>query len=336
MPWVTTYSMWNLFRNCRKACYWRYLKHLVPIDRDPNLAFGSLIHQALEQWHRDRSLPAVLVHIDRSYPKRTQDMRQKQAWHLATAMMKAYEARYPVEDFEVVALEKEFRGKIINPATGRTSRRLAMAGKVDGIVLINGEYFLFEHKTAAQVDGAYLERLWCDFQIQLYSLYVEKSLGIKVTGVLYNILVKARLKQREGETEAEYLERKGKLAAQSKSGRSSAKRREPESDESYQERLATKYAEPGMFHREMLYVSQDQLRDIQAELWELTQAFLDARRRGVFYTNTGHCFRFGRPCPYFPLCRAGGSPTVAENLYYRKPPHEELGSTAVTDHRPSL
>ena len=38
-----------------------------------------------------------------------------------------------------------------------------------------------------------------------------------------------------------------------------------------------------MFHREMLYLSRDRFETLQSELWELTQAFLDARRRGVFY-----------------------------------------------------
>ena len=27
---TTTYSMWNLFRNCRKAAHWRYVLELVP------------------------------------------------------------------------------------------------------------------------------------------------------------------------------------------------------------------------------------------------------------------------------------------------------------------
>ena len=48
---TTTYSMWRLFRNCRKACEYRYLRDLVPLERDHNLAFGSVIHDCLEIWH---------------------------------------------------------------------------------------------------------------------------------------------------------------------------------------------------------------------------------------------------------------------------------------------
>ncbi|MBI5529343.1 MAG: PD-(D/E)XK nuclease family protein, partial [Deltaproteobacteria bacterium] len=192
---VTTYSMWSLFRNCRKACELRYLQCLAPLERDRNLAFGSVIHECLEVWHRERDLLKVLDHIDRTYPNRAQDADQKRDWHLATAMMKGCAARYPTEEFNVVALEKTFEGKIVNPATGAESRSFTLAGKVDGIVTIGGEHWLVEHKTTAQLDADYLERLWTDFQIVLYSWYVEQALGIRITGIIYNVLVKARFQQ---------------------------------------------------------------------------------------------------------------------------------------------
>jgi len=78
----------------------------------------------------------------------------------------------------------------------------------------------------------------------------------------------------------------------------------------------------------MLYLSRDRFDILRTELWELTQAFLDARRRGVFYQNTGFCFNYHRPCAYFPICRSNGNPNVVENLYTITPPHEELRAAA--------
>jgi hypothetical protein len=327
----TTYSMWNLFRNCRKAAQWRYVLELVPLEKDRYLSYGSLIHECLEVWHRARDLAAALDVIDRACPNRAHQEEQRRVWHLATAMMRGYAARYAQEEFEVVALEKDFVGEIVNPDTGAASRSFTLAGKVDGIVRIGDEHFLFEHKTAAGVDAGYLERLWTDFQITVYAYYVEKALGIRIAGVLYNILVKARLQQSAGETEEEFEARRAELVAKSKTGKSSAKRRLPESDDEFQARLAAKYAEPEMFHRETLYISRDQFATLRSELWELTQAFLDARRRDVWYQNTSFCFQYGRPCPYFALCRSGGSPNVLENFYERRPPHEELSQPAAGD-----
>jgi len=329
-PMITTYSMWSLFRNCRQACRLRYFEQLVPIEKAHTLSFGSLIHDCLELWHGKRDLAVVLDHVDRALPDRARDERALADWHLATAMMKGYTATYPDEELEVVALEKEFEGKIVNPATGAASRSFTLAGKVDGIVRLDGEHFLLEHKTAGQIDGGYIERLWTDFQIILYAWYVEQVFGIRVAGIVYNVLVKAKLKQGKGETEAEFEKRRGALIAKSKTGRSSAKRRMPESDEDFQTRLEAKYAEPGMFHREVLYISRDQFATLRAELWELSQSLLDARRRDVWYQNTAFCFHWGRPCAYFPACRSGLNPNVIENLYERRAPHEELRTGAAT------
>ncbi|HNY39092.1 MAG TPA: PD-(D/E)XK nuclease family protein [Bryobacteraceae bacterium] len=321
---VSTYSMWSQFRNCRKAVDWRYLQHLVPLERDRNLHFGSLIHECLQVWHERGELPAVLALIDRLCPNRIHDENQRRDAHLATAMMKAYASRYAAEEFEVLALEKTFEGPIVNPATGAASRSFVLAGKVDGIIRIGSENFVLEHKTASQLDSDYLERLWTDFQITIYAYYVEQTMGIPITGILYNVLVKGKLQQSKGETEEEFETRRAELLAKSKTGKSSAKRRMPETDDEFQQRLAEKYTDQTMLHREMLYLARDRFEILRSELWELTQAFLDARRRGVFYQNTGFCFNYQRPCPYFALCRSNGNPNVIENFYQRVEPHEEL------------
>jgi hypothetical protein len=321
---VTTYSFWNTFRNCRKACEWRYLKELVPISRDHALSFGTLIHTCLEIWHGGSGLDGVLDFIDRSLPNRAQDESQKSDWHLARAMMTGYTAHYPIEEFEVIALEKTFAGRIVNPATGACSRSLTIAGKVDGIVRRGREHYILEHKTASQVDADYLERLWTDLQITMYAHHIEQTLGIRIAGVIYNVLVKAKLQQGKGETEAEFESRRAELLAKSKTGKSSATRKLPEPDEAFQERLLAKYAEPGMFYREELYISRDQFDAMKSDVWEFSQQFLDSRRRGAFCRNTSYCFANHRTCAYFALCRSGESENVIANFYERKPPHEEL------------
>ena len=103
----------------------------------------------------------------------------------------------------------------------------------------------------------------------------------------------------------------------------------PEDDESFQARLLEKYAEPGMFHREMLFLSRDQFDELRAELWELTKAMLDARRRGTYYRNTGFCFQYGRPCAYFPLCRSGGNPTSSKTITSASPRTKNCGTGPV-------
>ncbi len=59
----------------------------------------------------------------------------------------------------------------------------------------------------------------------------------------------------------------------------------PETNEEFQGRLAAWYAKPEAFHREFIYLSEDRLAMLQDEVWEITQQYLDARRRGKCYST---------------------------------------------------
>ncbi len=330
---ILTYSALNTFRNCPRKYQMRYVDGLRRPERPEALAFGSVIHDALEQWYMlddtDTRLLQVLDSIDTQYPQCDHDPDVRRSWHLARAMFEGYAARYPDEHFEIVEIEKEFTAEIRNPDTGRTSQTFVIAGKADGIVRMDGELYLLEHKTASTITSDYLDRLWTDTQIALYSHYL-RELGYPIVGVIYNVLLKTRLKQREGETEEEYRARHAQLAAKNKSGRSTAKRQEPESDTDFRARLADWYARPEAFHRERIYLSEDRMALLTEEVWQITQQYLDAKRRGKWLLNTSQCFSFQRACEYLPYCQSGFSPNVRDNLFEVVRPHEELTPLTVS------
>ncbi len=324
---LLTYSALNTFRNCPRKYKNRYVDNLRPRERSEALSFGSVIHNAIELWYRSvddsNRLWAVLDFIDQSFPERAGDEIQRAHWHLARAMITSYATRYATEDFSIVEVEKEFVGEIRNPDTGRQSQTFRIAGKVDGIVRCHDGLYLLEHKTASTVDANYLDKLWTDTQIALYCYYL-RELGYPIVGVIYNVLLKSRLKQSRGETQQEYEVRHAELAAKNKSGKSTAKRQMPETDTEFQARLTEWYSRSEAFHREFIYLSEDRLAMLQDEVWEITQQYLDARRRGKWLLNTSNCFSYQRPCEYLAYCQSGFSPNVADNLYEIALPNEEL------------
>ena len=70
---------------------------------------------------------------------------------------------------------------------------------------------------------------------------------------------------------------------------------------------------------------------LQDEVWEITQQYLDARRRGKWLLNTSSCFSYQRPCEYLPYCQSGFNPNVVDNLYEIALPHEELNPEPASD-----
>ncbi|MDP8228129.1 MAG: PD-(D/E)XK nuclease family protein, partial [Candidatus Electryoneaceae bacterium] len=284
---------------------------LTTLARDDNLFLGSVWHSVLEIWYgagdHDSKIEQATLLIDQSFPNRQTDTRQRRDWHLCHAMFKGYRDCYPEDEFKVLGVEMEFVVPIINPVSGRSSRTFELRGKVDGLAQLkgSGELFLLEHKSAAQITGDYIERLPSDFQINLYSMALSRFLKLNIAGVIYSITCKARLKQSEGETEEQFEIRKAELIAKSKSGKSSAKRRLPESDDKFRARLTEKYRDPALFHREILYLSRQDADRTQREIWELTKQILTAKRGDVWTPNWDNCFRFGnQPCMYWALCRS--------------------------------
>ncbi len=328
---ILTYSALRLFQNCRRKYHLRHYEYLVPLKADEVLYLGSVWHSVMELWYGEGDLDAKLLAIrnliDKSFPDHNSDPSQKRDWHLCHAMFDGYRARYPKEDFVVVGIEQEFSIPIINPLTGRSSRTFELRGKVDGLVQMRdlGELFLLEHKSAAQITGDYIERLPSDFQINLYSMALSRFMKQKISGVIYNVTRKASLKQSEGETEEQFEVRRAELIKKSKTGKSSAKRKLPESNEAFRERLKEKYYDPEMFYREILYLSDEDALRTSTEIWDITKLILTARRENCWIPNWEACFKFGsKPCMYWPLCRSNNNPNVRDNFYKIAPPNEEL------------
>ena len=320
-----TYSALSTFQTCRRRYRYRYEDHLVPIAKAHALAFGSIAHEWLETWHRDRSLDVAQAIIDHAYLNRHAESGEKRDWHYQTAMLRAYAQQFIDDAFTVVELEKEFVGRLENPPTGYPSRRFFMRGKIDGIVQRGGETLLLEHKTAGTLTGDYVERLGMDLQILLYAHYARTALDQPVTGILYNVLVKPRLAQAEGETEEQYQARCAELIAASKTGKTSAKRRMPESDEAFQARLAAWFEAEPRFTRIELLLDADTLTNVRQQIWDIAQEILATRRDGRWHQNGRACFGFGT-CPYWPICASKANPLVIENQFKVEPPHAELSS----------
>ena len=328
---VLTYSAIRLFQGCRWKYNLRMNEGLTSLAQDDNLYLGSVWHSVLEIWYgtNDYQTKVELASklIDQSFPKHISDSRQKRNWHLCHAMCKGYVNRYTEDEFKVLGVEMEFVIPIINPATNRSSRSFELRGKVDGLAQLKqtGELFLLEHKSAAQITGDYIERLPSDFQINLYAMALSRFLKRKISGVIYCITRKASLKQSEGETEEQFEIRKAELIKKSKTGKTSAKRKIPETDDAFRERLIEKYRDPEMYYREVLYLSAEDAARTTSELWDITKLILAAKRESTWIPNWDNCFKFGnQPCMYWALCRSNNNPNVRHNFFKIAPRNEEL------------
>ena len=312
-----SYSGLRCFQNCPRAYLHRYVERIEPIvEKSLALRIGSAFHAGLEAYYSGMH---VMDRVHADFAAGRGGAEDHINLRRVRAMVNAYMDKYPlgIEPFEVHLVEYEFDGPIVNPETGAQSRTYTILGKVDGLVELDDEYWLLEHKTTSgEINLAYIEKLWTDFQIHLYAYYIEQRFGIKVAGVIYNVARTPSLKYKVPESDEEFEARKAELIAKSKTGKTSATQQTGETLDEYEARLVQWYADnPDAFQRIPHRFRAAKVAEVQGSIWDLTQTLLEARRSGRWNQNPSQCYVFNRPCDYEPLCRSCGDPLIRANYY---------------------
>jgi hypothetical protein len=279
---LISYSGIRKFLNCRRAYYWRYIERIEPLYTSDALSFGKLIHACLEALYA----PTPYAHIiDENYADLT---KGKNAHHkaLAHAIMEGYAKKYIVNDndsMRLVSLELPFECDIINPATGRMSRKFRLRGFIDRVNKRPDGIWLHEYKTTAQLNDGYISRISHNLQELLYVIAYEQKYKVKVRGIIHDAMLKVALRQGKKEAFEEFVER-----------------------------LKQRYlTDPTVFHREEIIVDRGRLEEARQELWDATQ---DIGKCKTFYKNRGNCHGFGE-CEFFKICNSKDNPLVIKNFY---------------------
>ena len=298
---ILTNSMAGCFLSCRQKFDYRFNRQIVPVDDNVTaLSFGSAVHAALERWFRYGVKDDAIL-VAESFPGLELENQLK-----ASVLVEKYiEYWGEKEVFDVVDVEKEFNVPLRNPANNHKSRT-------------NKDLYILEHKTTSCLDEAYIKRIGIDRQIAVYANAIQSAYAKPVVGAIYDILQKPSIRMKKGETEEEFQARRAALVAKSKTGTSSAKRQEPESEEAFKQRLR-ETIDGSYFRREVVKFTPDDIKMHMAEMWAISKEM----RSGVLYRNTGEC---NAKCPYLELCLARGDMAKCEGIYTTKRANEELSA----------
>ncbi len=286
-----THSMMSAHMNCPRKGHYRYDLQLAPRVEHKARPIGSAFHRGIETGRVEDALAL----FDRLMPTpndQTETDRLLNDRAVVEGLVRGGLANW--RRHQGGQREVQFRVPIVNPDTGRPSRTFQLAGKIDAIVDVGGEWFLEEYKSAGAIDRMYIDRLELDTQITLYKYAAQRMWDIQIAGVIYRVGRKPSIKQTQKETAAQY-----------------------------RERLLRDYLEERpdfYFFQWDLRRTDEQLAEFERDLWVQTQRHLADRRLGFHPKNTSRCSEYGG-CAYMPLCLARPD---AETLYTIRPPHSEL------------
>lgn len=282
------------FRACPQAWWWRYRENLVPVGRPAApLWFGTGVHYALAEWYkpglRRGVRPATTFarwldaeRIEDEPIVAGQDATGQSVYEdariLGVHMLKNYVDLYQKDqDKETLAIEQPFQVDITDE---RGRYLVTLVGTFDGVYYdnIDGQIYLWEHKTANKIGTAFLaldDQAGSYFAVASTVLRANGMLSKdeRINGILYNYLRKAKPDDRPQNELGHYLNKNGSVSL-----------RQPKS----------------AFHREVIERNEG---EVQSQLRRVAD---DARWMRAVETGRAPLIKntnFNCPyCPFFDMC----------------------------------
>lgn len=200
---ISNNSMSNA--SCWKKFYWKYVRGLTPRKRKHSMTIGTVVHDCFEKYYNGYTNSDVINFVSESYneEKSTMEMADHEDLEISKHIALGMWAYYPyknIDEFEEYIPEMEFS----IPLASRRSVRFV--GRIDGLVKINGQWWIREVKTTGLSLGQFRGRCSVSGQVTGY-VYALRRMGYDVKGVLFDCIKRPLLRRRVTETAGDFGKR---------------------------------------------------------------------------------------------------------------------------------
>ncbi len=198
-----SYSLLSRFVNCRERFRIYTVEGLRPADTSDSMDFGTMFHSILEEHAQGRNL----AYLKRKLQQQAKnDPDAKAMADQCLLLFKYYEETWRENDAgrNYISQEEVFRVPVYLPS----GRKIDLRGRYDEIYRENGAIWLQENKTKAHIDELALSNILAhDLQTMLYCYTIKLKYKEEPRGVLYNVIRRPLLKQKQKETDLDFLHR---------------------------------------------------------------------------------------------------------------------------------
>jgi len=335
---LITNSAVKTFGSCPRSYQLSYVDLVKPVHAGEALVFGDLLHKSLEAWWlgakagvpQDERLSAAIAALQgESDPYRRGTLEALMiGYHERWKALRWEGAPYDGEPIEVVAVEQEFTGPLINPSTGKASKTWQRSGKIDALIRVAGDVWVLEHKSSSEDFGPgspYRARLKLDTQVSGYHVGARLLGHQDVKGVLYDVIGKPNFRPAKATPMASRKYTKG-TKADPVPRLYAGQREHDETAEEFQDRVFESVAGGGYFARfEVIRLAHEE-EAAARDLWQRAEEMRDAMKLGRWPRNPGSCGLYSRPCSYLPICVGESTPYDGTRYRIAERAHEELAA----------
>jgi hypothetical protein len=327
---LITKSRLAVYGQCQRLHDLTYIRGYRPVVESESMAWGSLIHAALEAWWKAHQRGEDLLALSdaesalAAYRAAHATAVDEVGYARAQVMIVAYDARWgpSMGSYEVLGVEREF----ITTIPGR--KRLRIAGKLDAIVRRreDGAVLFVEHKSSGadlSPGSTYWQRLRMDPQVSIYFAGM-RELGHDPVACLYDVVV--RPDQRLLKATPVDLRKYTKPTKTEPSRLYANQRETDETIDEFRDRISAAVAkEPEMyFARAEVVRLESELEESRRDVEELALQIRTGPQTGIAPRNPGACFLYGRTCTFLGAC--DGTASLDDQTKFRRAErtHEEL------------
>jgi len=264
---------------------------LKPVEISPELRIGSAVHYGLRfHYLNGKSFDAII----RFYENTSESLLSTEIMPdmdsietercLVSNMLNGYRNYYMNEEIKVLETEQVIKTNITND--------IWFAGRLDMIAEIDNNKWLFEHKTTSSLENGYFDKLAIDPQVTGYSYLVTQKYP-DICGVVYNVLRKPSIRQKQNETIEEFYQR-----------------------------MRNDYLERPEFYFQRREVVRNDKELAEFPIYVKNVAGEIQYHRNFFPRNTRQCSLYGK-CTFRSLC-IEYSPELASTYAKKTSLHEEL------------
>jgi len=305
--YILTHSLLTTFKLCHRKHYLSQVKRLTLKVTPTPWVTGKALHRGVELFYRRRSLDEM---VEGSYkvfnkavtqakgfltPEQVQTLDVQKA--MVEGMLIGYSKIYrsDLKKFQVLdEPEKQFYIPIRHPETKEEHPHFVYGGVIDLPFRKKKEQFCWikETKTAAQVDKEYMSRVALDTQITGYMLGALSLFKMPVKGVLYDIVKKCMLRQKQGE-----------------------------SFPSYCRRVTDDYiSRPDFYYiREEIRRAKADIDAFKSDLWMAAEDLHHIMQKELYHRNApAACMMYHMPCQFIPICILGNADITPVLRFYRQ------------------
>lgn len=209
-----SHSMITSKQSCKRRFYYEYVLGMQTARVPVPFIIGRAMHAFIEKFYQGMPVEkAVNEPFDEALasgflsPAEVETLEIDRARTHGAAIAYASHYASDLETYPKRIAEKLLRRRLVKSLTWYPEG-LWYRGYLDMIVQDqNDDWWIFETKTASDIDDDYVTRTAIDWQISSYCWLIRYELGFWPKGVIYNVIKKTRIRRKQSETKLGFLDR---------------------------------------------------------------------------------------------------------------------------------